>query len=111
MRQAQQRAVTEGQSMCVQFTPGAHSKYRITRGKCGAAIGVVNEGGLPARVHLSGPSFTNPGPPAAAGQTAVQFNSRGSGWPGTVRVVRDGSATTYTLEVERLTGHVSITQS
>ena len=111
MRQAQQRAVTEGRPMCVELTSGQQSKYRVTRGSCAATTAVVAEGTLPARVHLSAPSFTRPGLPPVSGQTNVQFTSRGTGWPGSVNVVRDGSTTTYTLQVEVLTGHVSITQS
>jgi prepilin-type N-terminal cleavage/methylation domain-containing protein len=113
MRQVQQRAVTEGATMCVAFDTGVDSSYTVTRGTCDSTTPVTLEGpiGLDPDVRLGSASFTEPGSPPTTGHQAVEFGSRGTGWPGSVTVVRDGSSPTYTLTVEVLTGHVSITKS
>ena len=92
------------------FVVGTPGSYRVTRGECGAVTPPTVYGpvDLPGRVQLQNPAFTKPG--LAGLQTALQFSSRGSGWPGTVKVVRDESSTSYELRVEVLTGHVEITQ-
>ena len=107
MRQAQQRAVTEGRPTCVAFTTGQSSSYSVVAGVCGTA-GAVTQG-LPGRVRLASASFVKPS--TTAPQTAVQFSSRGTGWPGSVTVQRTGSSTVYTLQVEVLTGHVALQQT
>lgn len=105
LRQAQQRAVTEGRSMCVLFDTAAN-KYTLFRGRCDE----------PSRQHLAGP-FDTGSPkvqvvsPAFTSSTSTQnsgvtFTPRGSAWPGGVRVTRTGSAKVYVLTVEGLTGRV-----
>lgn len=104
LRQAHQRAVTEGQAICVQFT-GAHS-YSIYRGACD----------LPGKVQVTGPVATNsstvtfesPSFGPSATSTGVTFTARGTAWQGTVQVGRTDSSKKYTLSVEELTGRVSL---
>jgi type IV fimbrial biogenesis protein FimT len=107
MRQAQQRAVTEGRSTCVTFTTGPPSSYSVVAGVCGTAGAATQQ--MPRRVRLESASFAKPG--TAGQQTGVQFNSRGTGWPGSVTVARSDSTSAYTLQVEVLTGHVALRQT
>lgn len=106
LRQAQQRAVTEGRAMCVRFDT-ASDEYTVFRGTCDAADKVVVEGPMdtssPA-VHLVAPSFQS----STGSRPGVSFAARGTAWPGEVRVTRDGSSKVYTLKVEGLTGRVSL---
>jgi prepilin-type N-terminal cleavage/methylation domain-containing protein len=116
MRQAQQRAVTEGRATCVTFFPSQPRNYSVAAGACGTPTGTVVQGAVPGRVQLQsvgvGPDGTSvlgfKKPDASAQQTAVQFSSRGTGWPGSVTVRRTGSSSTFTLQVEVLTGHVAL---
>ncbi|CAI9409703.1 GspH/FimT family pseudopilin [Nocardioides sp. T2.26MG-1] len=114
LRQAQQRAVTEGRSMCVELTPSA---YTVWRTSCDPASGTKVEGpyGLEsAAVHLE-PVTTAP----------LLFTPRGTAsWPGStdpstdvacgsvkafdVLVTRDGSDKTYRICVAALTGRVDL---
>ena len=107
LRQTQQQAVTEGQSMCVLFDTSADT-YTIYRGRCDGTKAQAR-GPLMTespRVHLTSPSFESAD---AAGQPGVSFTPRGGAWPGNVQVTRDGSSKVYTLEVEGLTGRVELT--
>lgn len=104
LRQAQQRAVTEGSSMCVDFTG---TSYRLYRGACDAptrtALG-------PAEQLEDGVRFTEAKFAVGDGTTVtgVTFRSRGTASPGTVTIRRDGSDTQRTLSVEGLTGRVVV---
>ncbi len=107
LRQAQQRAVTEGTSACVTFDV-ATDTFTVYRGACDNAAkskvdGPVRTGSN--RVHLEAPAFTTPSGTPTAG---VTFTARGTAWPGQVRVTRDRSTKSYVLSVEGLTGRVSL---
>lgn len=103
MRQAQQRAVTEGRAMCVQFT-SSPARYTLYRGACDDS----------AKAKVNGPFETNGsgvgiGAPVFTGSSGgATFFARGTASPGSVTVTRDGSSKVYTLEVEGLTGRVSL---
>ena len=105
MRQAHQRAITEGRAICLFFN-GTQS-YTIYRGACDSATKVRVEGPVAAKstqVNFTSPSFTG----TSGTSTGVTFNARGTAWPGTVRITRNGSSKVYTLTVEGLTGRVSL---
>lgn len=107
LRQTQQRAVTEGRSMCVAFDTAAH-QYTVFRGACDEAGKVRVQGPFATsdgRVRLQSPSFTSS---TSSGNTGVTFRARGSAWPGEVRIARTGAAKVYILRVEGLTGRVSL---
>jgi len=107
LRQTQQRAVTEGKSMCVNFDTAAQS-FTVYRGACDDAGKVPVEGPLrteSSAVRLASPSFTSPIGSPSSGTT---FTARGTGWPGDVLVTRDGTTKTYRLTVQGLTGRVSL---
>jgi prepilin-type N-terminal cleavage/methylation domain-containing protein len=103
MRQAQQRAVTEGRATCVQFDD-AQDRYKVFTGACTSppAGGWIKAA---ANVRIDTPSFTSttgvPGP-------NVSFQGRGTGTPGDVLITRTGSSKTYTITVDWLTGRVSL---
>ena len=115
LRSTQQRAVTEGRSMCVHFDAAA-GNYSVYNGvsqtsapdTCVISSTNLIQGPIPtasANVDLDTPSFTSA---AGSGQTSVLFSSRGTAWPGILTVTRIGSSKEYTLEVEGLTGRVSL---
>ena len=108
LRNTQQRAVTEGQSMCVRFDTVANT-YAVLRGRCDVAVDVVQAATKAAsgNVRLASPAFTAPGPPELSGKTAVEFTSRGTAWPGSVKLTRPG-ATDETITVEGLTGRATL---
>ena len=106
LRQAQQRAVTEGRAMCVDFDL-AHSEWSIYRGRCDVTGKVLLQGPVPTGsddVNIASASFTGD----ASGQHGVTFTARGTAWPGEVRISRSGTDKTYVIQVEGLTGRVSI---
>lgn len=106
LRQAQQRAITEGRAICLQFN-GTQS-FSVYRGACDNVAKVQVLGPYAANsaeIHFASPAFT-----ATSGtSTGVTFHARGTAWPGTVTVTRNGSSKVYTLTVEGLTGRVSLT--
>ena len=107
LRQTQQQAVTEGQSMCVLFGAPADT-YTVYRGACDDSSKTKSQGPMKTAsqtVHVDSPSFAIG---TVTGQTGVSFTPRGGAWPGTVRIVRDGSSRVYTLKVEGLTGRVEL---
>jgi type II secretion system protein H len=108
LRQTQQRAVTEGQTMCVDFDVASNS-YWVTEGVCGVAGAVVmNSVKVQGTgVAIKGPEFTPSADPDTV-ETGVTFYSRGTAWSGHVYVVRSGSTKLYKLSVEGLTGRVSL---
>lgn len=104
LRQAQQRAVTEGRATCVQFDTGG-DRWTLFRGACTDTGRTVLEGPVSLdsdRVHLTSASFSS----SAGSTSAATFSSRGTATPGQVRVGRDGSTRTLTITVEGLTGRV-----
>ena len=107
MRQAQQRAVTEGRATCVWFDTTANS-YSIYRGRCSESSKTLVTGPVPTghdSIRITDPSFTSAAGTPMAG---VTFQGRGTGSPGTVKILRDGSSKVYTIKVEGLTGRVSL---
>ncbi|HUR74275.1 MAG TPA: GspH/FimT family protein [Sporichthya sp.] len=104
MREAQQRAVTEGRATCVAFDVVAQV-YAMYRGSCDDPTRVLLQTRRPdsGRVHLTAPAFAGP----SGATPAVTFKPRGTAWPGSVQVTRTGSAKVYTVRVEGLTGRVS----
>lgn len=104
LRNAHQRAITEGTPTCVLFDLAADS-YTVYRGACADS----------AKVRIEGP-FTNAGDvyladPVFAGSSVsagVTFSQRGTATPGSVTIKRAGSAQAYVVTVEELTGRVSL---
>lgn len=111
LRQAQQRAVTEGRAMCVEFAGGSWTVWRTACGTSGEKVEgpTVTESD---QVHLS-----------PEGGESLTFTPRGTAtWPsigttggpcGTVsafavQVTRDRSTKTYLLCVAALTGRVDL---
>lgn len=104
LREAQQRAVTEGRATCVWFDLAAQA-YAMYRGACDDASRVLLQSlhADAAHVSLAAASFVGPSGPTAG----VTFKPRGTAWPGSVQVARAGSSKVYTVRVEGLTGRVS----
>lgn len=104
LRQAQQRAVTEGLAMCVWFDTGANT-YTHYRGACDSPtkqllVGPYRTGDPAVRLTAPGfPTTTSPG---------VTFYARGTATAGSVKVTRTGSTKEYVVSVEGLTGRVSL---
>ncbi|WP_309649333.1 GspH/FimT family pseudopilin [Nocardioides sp.] len=104
LRQAQQRAVTEGRATCVEFDT-AGDRWTLFRGTCADPARTVIEGPVEvdsARVHLRSATFSA----AGGATTGATFSSRGTATPGQVVLGRDGSSRTWTISVEGLTGRV-----
>jgi prepilin-type N-terminal cleavage/methylation domain-containing protein len=107
LRQTQQRAVTEGTSMCVTF---ATTSYTVWRGAC--------TGSTPsAATRVEGPVKAGSGVQIASADVpqGVTFTARGTSKGGvgdstrsTLTVTRTGSPKVYTLQVEGFTGRVSL---
>jgi Tfp pilus assembly protein FimT len=106
LRQAQQRAVTEGSSVCVEFST-AQGSWTVFRGTCSSATRTRLEGPVALdspRVRIAAAGFTSG--PGATGP-GVTFSSRGTATPGGLELARDGSSTRRTVSVEGLTGRVT----
>jgi len=105
LRNAQQRALSEAATYCMTLNVSARS-HQLSKFACGTA-------GTPepakttrsARVLLQSPIFQQ-----AGGGTAptVIFYPRGSATKGSVLIAREDSSQTYTIDVEGLTGRVSL---
>ena len=110
MRQTQVRAVTEGVSFCVKFDTTAET-YTVYRRPCDtpAALPLVKVNGPftlgDSHLLLTGVQFQQPDGSFAS---YVTFRASGSAWPGGLTIARSGSTKTYSLDVEGLTGRVSI---
>jgi type II secretion system protein H len=107
LRQTQQRAVTEGNAMCLDFQSSSN-QYTVYRGSCDDPLRVKVYGpvvSVAAKARIDSPVFTAP---AGATSTGVTFYARGTAWPGTVKIVRAGTSKVYLLHVEGLTGRVSL---
>jgi prepilin-type N-terminal cleavage/methylation domain-containing protein len=104
LREAQQRAVTEGRPTCVTFDVAAQV-YAMYRGACDDPARVLLQTRRPdsGHVRLASPAFVGPSGPT----TGVTFKPRGTAWPGSVQVTRTGAGKVYTVSVEGLTGRVS----
>ena len=104
LRSVQQRAVTEGVSMCVSFNTTSYTVWRAACGSPNAKVqGPVQVNG---RARLATPVFT----PLTAAQAAntVVFTPRGTASQGDVHVTRPGSTKDYKVAVEGFTGRVSL---
>lgn len=107
LRQAQQRAVTEGRSTCVLFDT-ARAEWSVFRGRCDAADKVRVQGPFTTaspKVTISSAAFTGS---SSAVYPGVTFSARGTATPGELKLVRSGAARTYVVSVEGLTGRVSL---
>jgi len=107
LRQTQQRAVTEGRSMCVLFDTSTN-RYTVFRGSCDAADKSRIQGPSgtgSSTVHLAAPAFLAP---SGTNSQGVTFTARGTAWPGAVHVTRTSATKVYVLKVEGLTGRVSL---
>lgn len=105
LRNAQQRAVTEGRSVCVLFDETA-SSYTVHAGSC-QAPGAVLQGAteLHEQARLRHPAFETATGGLVAGAT---FTSRGTASPGSVTIVRRDGTGDHDVRVEGLTGRVAI---
>lgn len=107
LRQAQQRAVTEGRATCVLFDVG-RSEWSVFLGACDSTEKVRVQGPVKTaspKVVIASAAFTGT---ASIGQPGVTFSARGTAWPGQVSVTRPGTSKTYVVKVEGLTGRVSL---
>jgi type II secretory pathway pseudopilin PulG len=107
LRNAQQRAVTEGSSLCMVIDAEADT-WRLERGRCETETRTRLDGpwGLDSDLlDLVEPRFTGPDGTRLPG---VTFTSHGTASPGSVRITRSGSDKVYEIRVEGLTGRVSI---
>ena len=104
MRHAQQQAVTEGTATCFLFDDAADS-YAVYRGRCTDAGKQLVKGPMAVSqyVDITGPEFGTDG-----AEDGTSFLGRGTGSAGTVTVTRPGSARTYVLTVDGLTGRVGL---
>lgn len=103
LQQAHQRAVAEGQPLCIWFDTTANT-YTVHRGECAAKAGVVSgpfQTAAPS-VKIASPSFGSPSLPG------VTMQPRGTADAGAVFVTRSDSGKQYQLTVERLTGRVTL---
>lgn len=105
LREAQQRAVTEGRSICVDFGVPSQS-YAVYRATCDArpypppVHGPLHTDGQ--NVWIAEPAFAPSG-----SSTGVTFQPRGTASSGSVKVLRDGSSRVYEVTVDGLTGRIS----
>lgn len=105
LRDAQQRAVTEGTSVCVAFDIDAET-WTVSRGACGSTTEQISRDEVDGGgTGLGSASFASD---AGAPTRSVTFSPRGTATPGVVRVVRRGSDKVWTVAVEGLTGRVSV---
>jgi Tfp pilus assembly protein FimT len=105
LRQAQQRAVTEGRSICVLFDETQNS-WAVYRGACDSTSKTIVGGTYKAQgsADIVSPRFSSGTSTTNAG---VTFLPRGTAWPGDLKVRRtDGE--NHKITVEGLTGRVSI---
>jgi type II secretion system protein H len=103
LRTTQQRAVTEGTSMCVTFGTTSYTVYRATCGTGAVVLGPMQVNG---QARLSGAAFT-PLTAAQAPNTLV-FTPRGTASAGLVHVTRADSSKDYSVKVDGFTGRVSL---
>lgn len=106
LRNAQQASLTEAVTYCVSFDTAA-STYRVWKFTCGGS-GTLVKGPVKtpsSRVTLTTPAFVQPD---ATTSSSLSFFPRGSATKGSVKVARSGSSRAYTINVEGLTGRVSL---
>jgi prepilin-type N-terminal cleavage/methylation domain-containing protein len=103
LQQAHQRAVAEGEALCV-WIDAPTSTYMVYQGDCDGRQGVVSGPFRTASpvVMIESPDF---GPASTSG---VTMWPRGTAEQGTLLVTRTDSDKQYQVSVERLTGRVTI---
>ena len=103
LRSVQQRAVTEGTTFCVSFTPTAYTVWRTT---CLTGVKVQGPVQVNGRARLGTGVFT----PLTTTQAAdtVVFTPRGTASQGDIHVTRPDSAKDYKVAVDGFTGRVSL---
>jgi prepilin-type N-terminal cleavage/methylation domain-containing protein len=101
MREAQQRAVTEGVAYGIKLSPVAGPWVLLKETNTTCTTGTALNSEVPSRggVELDAVSFAD---------DCVYFKPRGTATQGSVDVIRDGSSKVYTIEVEGLTGRASV---
>ncbi|WP_019874594.1 GspH/FimT family pseudopilin [Sporichthya polymorpha] len=104
LRQTQQRAVTEGRTLCIDFDLAAQS-WSVLRGSCTGTGQVLIDGPIRVEdgVRIASATF-------AAGASTIDgitFYPRGTATPGSITITREGSDRVDTLTVEGLTGRVA----
>lgn len=104
LRETQQRAVTEGRALCVDFDLDTQT-WQVLRGACGT----VGQVALQGPIRPEGSAQVASAAFATGGTTldGVTFYPRGTATPGSLTVSRSGSDRVDTLHVEGLTGRVS----
>jgi type IV fimbrial biogenesis protein FimT len=101
MREAHQRAVTEGTTYAVRLSP-ANGPWALVKSPGTNCTGGTAMGGeVPSRGGISVSSVTFAG-------SCVLFKPRGTATAGTVQVRRDGTSKVYTITVEGLTGRAAV---
>lgn len=114
LRYAQERAVAEATTYCVEFTGDSWSSYRVPGIAIGpppagfscAASGIKVRGPVSpqsASIHVSA-TFTQRD---NSSTSWALFYGRGSATGGTLNVTRDNSSKRYTINVEGLTSRVA----
>ena len=106
LRQTQQRAVTEGSSMCVQFNVDDDTWVQY-RGRCDNPDRQQIRGIWETQdnnVHLVDAEFLDHDGSYVDG---VSFSPRGTATPGQIVISRDGNPKLRTVTVEGLTGRVT----
>jgi prepilin-type N-terminal cleavage/methylation domain-containing protein len=106
MRQTQVRAVTEGVGFCITFGTSTYTVYRYSCGTTSPTPVQVTKFKLDAGIGLASIGFIKPD--GSTSTTQVSFRASGSAWPGGLVITRAGSTKTYTLDVEGLTGRVTV---
>jgi type IV fimbrial biogenesis protein FimT len=97
MREAHQRAVTEGITYGVRLSDADGPWALVQNPATGCTGGTERGGEAPSRGGVT-----------VSGATCVLFKPRGTATRGTVQVRRDGSSKVYTITVEGLTGRASV---
>ena len=119
LRNTQQRAVTEGRSLCVVVDMGSR-QYASYYGACGAHETAAAQGPVSAAGNVYLSTVQPAVPPAlptcsdvVTGTTSVSFNPRGGAVLTTgediVGVRRNDSSKCYIVSIEGLTGRVELT--
>ena len=106
LRNAQQRAITEGTSMCVSFTS---TSYTVWRTACTTGTRVGGPYAVEGSTTLGTPQFV-PSTPTQDPST-VRFAPRGIASEGAVSVTRPGSSTVYLVKVVGFTGRSYVCQT
>lgn len=106
LRETQQRAVTEGRAMCVDFAAASQS-YTVHRASCENIDPSAPPVDGPLYTHAPNVRIAEPAFGASGSSTGVTFKPRGTATGGSVKVLRDGSSKAYTVSVDPLTGRIS----